>query len=232
MTEGDIFAFSDRAAVHVETVFQGCQVLVVDDVFADPEAVRALALTRKFDSTLAFYPGVHGEIDKALLRPLFLRLATLLERVTGMRPDVADFSSDFSLVTTPAKDMLANQKHPHVDGLPLAGVVYLSPHLSTGTSFFRHGPTGYAMLRTEEEASIYNAWLETEGARLQPDTYAVADGACWHHLHTIEGRYNRLVMYPGIAFHSIAMVDVDPEVTLETARLTQRIFLSRLAAPA
>jgi hypothetical protein len=232
MTTGDVFAFNDRAAVHVETVFEGCPVLVVDDVFAQPEAVRALALTRNFDSTLAFYPGVHGRIDRALLEPLFARLAELLERLTRIRPDTADFTSDFSLVTTPAKDMLANQKHPHVDGLPLAGVVYLNPHLSTGTSFFRHVPTGYAMLRTEEEANRYNAWLDSEGGRLQPETYAVADGICWQHLHTIEGRYNRLVMYPGTAFHSIAMVDVDPDVTLETARLTQRIFLSRLATSA
>lgn len=230
MTAGaDAFALNELAGVHVENVSPGCPVLVVDDLFADPHAVRRLALGSCFDSTLAYYPGVHGAIDPALLRPLFGQLARLLESVARIRCDAADFKSDFSLVTTPAKDMLANQKHPHIDGLPFAGVVYLSPQLRTGTSFFRHIPTGLAMLLTSEEAERYNAWLATEGDRNQPETYAVADGLSWEHLHTIEGRFNRMVMYPGNAFHSIAMVDVEPDITLESARLTQRLFVNRVS---
>jgi hypothetical protein len=221
----EIFKLNEFAQVRVESISDDCPVLVIDGFYAFPDSVRELALNGNYDSSMAYYPGVHSRIDRTSLNPMLNQITRLLALISKHECDSNAFTSDFSLVTTPAKDMLAGQKHPHVDGVALAGVIYLSPYLTIGTSFFRHVPSGFSLLRTEEESKTYNSWLKSEGDSTQPATYAVGDGITWQKLHTIEGLYNRLVMYPGNAFHSIAMDDVSDKITLDSARLTQRFFL-------
>lgn len=229
MTSGaERFRLNPSAQAHVETTAAGCPVLIVDDFYADPHAVRAAALEGRYDASLAYYPGMHSAITPSDLRPLFAQLAQLLALLGDVRCSADDFTSDFSIVTTPAREMLAKQKHPHVDPMPLAGVVYLNPDFEIGTSMFRHIPLDLAILRTEEEHARYSAWLEADGERTQPETYAVGNDGIWEHLHTVSGRFNRLAMYPGNAFHSIAMTDVAANPTLDKARLTQRLFVSRV----
>lgn len=227
MSKG-LFALNPRASVHVEQAGSGCPVLVADDFYLDPMAVRDYALEAAFDSTRAYYPGLHAAIPQPLLDPLFDTLARMLHKLgyPGVRGEA--FQSDFSIVTTPANEMLAKQKHPHIDGLPLAGVAYLNPHMHIGTAFFRHVPTGLSMLRSPAEIDQYHAWFEEHAETTQPQTYAVEDGVTWVQLHAVEGRFNRLILYPGNAFHSIDMRDVSAARTISDARLTQRIFLSAL----
>ena len=225
--DNSVFALNPAAQVHIETLSSGCPVVVIDDFYADPLAVRALALAGNYDSSLAYYPGLHSTIDPALKWPLHQALVQLLAALGSVRCTPGDISSDFSIVTTPASEMLAQQKHPHVDGLPLAGVLYLNPSFEVGTSFFQHRPTGLAFLRTAEEADTFGRWMAAFGAQHQPSTYAVGDDVVWQHLHSVAGRFNRLVMYPGTAFHSIAMRDVVHNLGLDSARLTQRFFVNR-----
>jgi len=229
MTTGaERFRLNPSAQVHIETTAAGCPILIVDDMYADPHAVRAAALAGRYDASLAYYPGMHSVIDPADLLPLLGQLAQLLSTLSDVRCTADDFSSDFSIVTTPAREMLAKQKHPHIDPTPLAGIVYLNPDYEIGTSMFRHIPLDLAIVRTEEDHIRYNAWLETEGEHTQPVTYAVGNDGIWEHLHTIPGRFNRLAMYPGNAFHSIAMTDVAANPTMDKARLTQRLFVNRV----
>jgi hypothetical protein len=226
--DSDPFQVNPAASVHVEYIGPQCPVMVIDDVFSAPDAVRSLALGGAFDSSLAYYPGLHSGIHKDRLQGLFGVLARLLGAVGHAQVRADAFFSDFSVVTTPAADMLARQKHPHIDGLPLAGVIYLSPQLEVGTSFFRHLPSGLSMLRDADEIAHYNQWLEAFGDVHQPASYAVEQDGIWQRLHSVTGRYNRLVMYPGNAFHSIDMRDVPSRQTLSAARLTQRLFLRTL----
>lgn len=220
-----VFRLNPAAELRIESVGEDCPVLIVDRFYEDPEAVRRLALRGSFDSSLAYYPGLHSTIPPQALTPLFEQLGRLLGALgtAGLAPE--HFTSDFSIVTTPASEMLANQKHPHIDGLLVAGVIYLNPHLEIGTCLFRHLPTGKAMLRNQAEMDEYGAWLRDHGAATQPDTYAIEQDGIWERLHTMAGCYNRLVMYPGNAFHSIDMRDVQRNHTMETARLTQRLFV-------
>jgi len=224
------FEPNPQARVHIETLSSGCPVMVIDDFYADPMAVRAQALAGQYDSSLAYYPGLHCAIDPAHKLRLHAVLAQLLASLGSLRCAPTDIASDFSIVTTPAREMLALQKHPHVDGVPLAGVLYLNPDFEVGTSFFRHRPTGLAFVRNEAEQQAIGAWMTEFGERLQPDTYAVGGDGVWEPLHSVAGRFNRLVMYPGTAFHSIAMRDVVHNLTLDSARLTQRFFVNRAAA--
>ena len=224
------FALNPQAQLHIETLSSGCPVMVVDDFYADPVAVRALGLAGRYDSSLAYYPGLHSAISRTHQQPLHEALAQLLAALGSLQCRPTDISSDFSIVTTPAREMLAKQKHPHVDGVPLAGVLYLNPSFEVGTSFFRHRPTGQAFVRSPAEQQAYSAWMDAFGDQQQPATYAIGqadDGGAWQHLHSVAGRFNRLVMYPGTAFHSIAMRDVVHNLTLDSARLTQRFFVNR-----
>jgi hypothetical protein len=223
------FRVNPEARVHIETIGAACPVLVMDDAFEDPDAVRAEGLRGTYDSSLAYYPGLHSQIAPEPLGELFETLTRLLKALGHAAVRPASFSSDFSVLTTPSSEMLAGQKHPHVDGLPLAGVVYLTPHLEIGTSFFRHVPLGLSMLQTETEFARYGAWMAEHGEATQPETYAVEVAGVWERLHTVAGRYNRLVMYPGNAFHSIDLRDVPARQSMGQARLTQRIFLGALA---
>jgi hypothetical protein len=214
--------------VHVERIGDDCPIMVIDNFFSDPDAVRCLGLDGRYDSSLAFYPGLHSRIGEASLAGFFATLARLLAVFGYSQVRPQSFLSDFSIVTTAAVDMLSSQKHPHIDGLPLAGVVYLTPHMDVGTSFFRHVPLGLSMLKTEPEIHRYNAWLQEFGEATQPAGYAVESTGVWHKLHAIEGKYNRMVIYPGNAFHSIDMRDIASQQTIASARLTQRIFLRSL----
>lgn len=222
-----VFALNPQAQVHIETLSSGCPVMVIDDFYADPMAVRALALGGRYDSSLAFYPGLHAEISPDLKAGLHRALVQLMAAMGSLQCSAEHIHSDFSIVTTPAREMLANQKHPHVDGVPLAGVLYLNPDFEVGTSFFRHRPTGLAFVRNAAEQGLYGAWLAEFADTTQPDSYAVGNDATWQHLHSVAGRFNRLVMYPGTAFHSIAMRDVAEHLSMASARLTQRFFIHR-----
>ncbi len=225
------FAVNPQAQLHIETLSSGCPVMVIDGFYADPMAVRELALGGRFDNSLAYYPGLHSEISaEDGGTSLLSTLAGLLASLGSARCRVEDMTSDFSIVTTPAREMLARQKHPHVDGVPLAGVLYLNPDYEVGTSFFRHRPTGLAFVRGEDEQQTYGRWMQEHADSSQPASYAIADDHTWQHLHSVRGCFNRLVMYPGTAFHSIAMHDVASKLTMQSARLTQRFFVNRVDA--
>jgi hypothetical protein len=226
----DLFALAPDAQLHIETLSSGCPVMVIDGFYADPMAVRELALAGRYDRSLAYYPGLHSSVGPAHERPLLGTLATILASLGSVRCRAEDMMTDFSIVTTPAREMLARQKHPHVDGVPLAGVLYLNPDYEVGTSFFRHRPTGLAFVRSEAEQETYGRWLQDHGEQTQPESYAVGDDTVWEHLYSVAGRFNRLVMYPGTAFHSIAMRDVANNLSMASARLTQRFFVNRAAS--
>lgn len=229
-TWSDCFAINPGAQLHTETLSSGCPVMVIDGFYADPMAVREQALAGRYDSSLAYYPGLHSAVPPEAGRSLLGTLAGILASLGSLRCRSEDMMTDFSIVTTPAREMLAKQKHPHVDGVPLAGVLYLNPDYEIGTSFFRHRPTGLAFVRSEAEQEAYGRWLQDFGDQTQPSTYAVGDDDTWEHLYSVRGRFNRLVMYPGTAFHSIAMRDVAHNLSMHSARLTQRFFVNRAHA--
>lgn len=229
MTSGaGLFALNPAAQMRVETMSSGVQVLIIDDFYADPFAVRAAALEGQFDASIAYYPGMHSQIDAGSTQALFVTLSQMLSKLGGIRAQPGYFRSDFSIVTTPASQMLAKQKHPHIDPTPLAGLVYLNHDFEIGTCFFRHLPTGLALLSTPDEVGAYYGWLEEFGEQSQPATYAVGDDGVWQRLYTLQGKFNRFVLYAGNAFHSIDMRDVAANPTLDQARLTQRLFLGQV----
>ncbi len=226
-----LFALNPAATISVEHTPAGTAVLIVDDFYADPYAVRAAALDGRYDASMAYYPGMHSSIDRSETAELFAIVTRMLALLGNVRAVPESFWSDFSIVTTPAAQMLAKQKHPHIDPVPLAGLVYLNPDFEIGTCFFRHLPTGLALMETVEDSVRYQAWMDEFGEQSQPATYAIGDDGTWERLYAIQGKFNRMVMYASNAFHSIDMRDVAANPTMDRARLTQRIFVGQVAQP-
>lgn len=142
----------------------------------------------------------------------------------------------------------------HVDGLSvLALVLHLSPDsLNTSTGFWQDEVTGLQsylgdkpelvkqadeMLGLKYEESLQRA-LKTSpsltrenilgplmGPRMIYPPFPEADHAGWKLLDKIEGRFNRIAIYPGWQFHSICYPGYTAEFTMENARLTYNTFI-------
>ena len=181
-------------------------VVIEDNFFPDPDAVRAKALTRSYQEPPPNTPriAVTSICNDLETQTLF----------TQVKPWVQDKPSDpvvgvrvlyrYSLAD-------ANKKvFCHVDGCSYAGIVYLSrpEDCAGGTSIYRHRPT-----RDE----IYD--------RNHRQQYDFNDPEQWEVLTEIDMQYNRLVMYPGQLFHAITPVFFGDSI--ENARLTQNIFIFR-----
>lgn len=221
-----------NAGVRVETVQNELPILIVDDFYADPDVVRADALNARFDQSIAFYPGRHAVIDGPALQAVIGHICRILNAVgdVGYRQDA--FSSDFSIVTTRPSDMLGGQKHPHIDPTPILGLVYLNPANPVGTSFWENIVTGTRCIRTPQETTRHNEVMANEGKQHEPDGYIASSSPLWRKYHTIEGRYNRLVFYPGNFFHSIDIVKIPEKLEMTDVRLTQRFICQQVSQAA
>jgi hypothetical protein len=207
----------------------GVPVLIIENFYADPEAVRAQALKANYDMSVAQYPGRHALLapdDPALLAVVdtLARAATAL----GDRSYRAqDFFSDFSIVTTRPQDLLAVQKHPHIDPTPVLGLVYLTPGSEEGTCFYHNDMLGTAVVRTAEQQQAYGEFIEHHAKRLAPAGYDFSDHPVWKKFYTIEPVFNRFVMYPGNVFHSIDIKRIDETIDMERVRVTQRFIVNQ-----
>jgi hypothetical protein len=111
------------------------------------------------------------------------------------------------------------------DPTPVLGLVYLNPHLTQGTCFFHNRVLGTHTIVGEEQLKRLGDFMNNESEKYEPTDYAVNDSEAWQKIYTIEGLFNRLVVYPGNVFHSIDVTDVPDKVSVPEARLTQRIIV-------
>ena len=209
----------------MELVAGSIPVLYVEDFYIDPLEVRADALKGAFDLSIAMYPGRHTTISTPASRRVVEHVCALLTALGERVYEPATTITDFSILTTKAKDLLNVQKHPHIDPTPVLGLVYLNPHLTQGTCFFYNRILQTHTIVGEEQAARHQAFLQNESGKYEPTNYDVSTSSAWEKIYTIEGRFNRLVVYPGNVFHSIDFVDVPDHLPVEQARLTQRFIV-------
>ncbi len=213
------------ARVRVMMVAGAIPVLLIDDFYSDPDAVRAEGLQAAFDQSIALYPGRHAVLDTPASRKVVEHICAVLTALGDRAYDPQTTRTDFSILTTKASDLLGMQKHPHIDRLPVAGVIYLNPGSTQGTCLFRNRILGLHSVVSAEQEELLAKFLEDEGPTYEPETYEVNGNGAWEKLYTVEGRYNRLVLYPGNVFHSIDLRDVPEVFDINKARLTQRILV-------
>lgn len=205
----------------------GVPVLIIENFYADPEAVRTQALKANYDISVAQYPGRHAIIDDAELRLVTDTLARAATALGDRSYRAADFMSDFSIVTTRPQDLLATQKHPHIDSTPVLGLVYLTPGSIEGTCFYHNDMLGTAVVQSTGQQRAYTGFLAQHGKTLAPPGYDFSDHPVWKKFYTIEPVFNRFVMYPGNVFHSIDIKRIDETIDMERVRVTQRFIVTR-----
>lgn len=215
---GDLFETGPSAVLDLGRIDGQVPYLTVDGIFADPVRVRETALALDYSPGPANYPGRvvrYPAADASLSR--FLRkiialvegeyLPRLPELPNGARPSrVRGVDTDFAITDIQPDELSSAQRMPHTDAVPLFGLIYLNEEERGGTLFFKP---------------------KHREVRLEPaDGYPASDdrhlAICGH----IEGRFNRLAIYPGFIPHSgeIAGDWITGEGRLLSPRLTQRIM--------
>jgi hypothetical protein len=217
MAEKDLFATGSGAQISLGHIDGQVPFLTVDGIFADPSAVRSAALALPYSPAPAHYPGrlARFPADDPSLTAFLQKVCALvtseyLPRLPplpgGARPSLRGADSDFAITDIHPSELRAQQREPHLDAVPVFGLVYLNEEPRGGTLFFKPRP-GSAERGTH---AGYPSRVH--------DRYEV----CGH----IEGLYNRLAIYPGFVLHSgeIEGEWIGSETRFSSPRLTQRIM--------
>lgn len=189
---------------------EGNAVIIVDDAFANADALRQAGLRQRYQAIGPFYPGVRAPTGPAYTSMVLESLSGALNDHFGDDAKGVAGESFFSLVSTPPEKLLPIQRLPHYDGCgadQFAAIAYLSHDDWGGTSFFRHRATGFetvSMARFEPYKAALERDVKTNG--LPPQAYLTDGAPLFDRIATVEARFNRLVFYRGVQLHSGAIV--------------------------
>ena len=214
---GDIFAMAAQPRAQIAYLDGQIPVMLVDNVFADPLGVRTLALGLPYQPAGAHYPGRKaqlpegheglerflGEVRGAVERHYFPRIGALPD---GRRPTaIRRVETDFAITDVHPSELTKEQTRPHIDHVPFFGLVYLNPQDRGGTLFFR------------AKSQVAPSSPRT-GYQLESDEHVQLCGK-------IEGRFNRLAIYPGFILHTGEVKGwIETQERFDEPRLTQRIM--------
>lgn len=191
----------------VSATFSALDTLVIkDDFYPDPDAVRELALGKTYAEPPAGTPrlAVTAICNETESKAMYERLAPFLPRAEANPVVGVNILFRYTLANAQKKIFC------HVDGCSGAGIVYLSKpeDCAGGTTIYRHKATG---------DEIYN--------KQHRQLYDFRNPEQWEVIEEVEMAYNRLVMYPGQLFHAITPVFFGDRI--DNARLTQNVFIYR-----
>lgn len=217
-SDSDIFNLSPSLSVNFIDAGNSLPVLLIDNVYERPEAVREMALGLTFTPPPNLYPG------KVASPPLLKSLRTVTEwalqvandnylsrippiardgqRITAFR----EVYTDFAVVDVHPSELAPTQRLPHVDPVPIFGLIYLNQEERGGTLFFD---------RVEQGS--------------QPSSqrgYFTGNEAGYRLRGRIDAAFNRMAIYPGFVPHTghIEGDWIEDERRFTSPRLTQRFI--------
>lgn len=217
MFDEDLFQLRPGLSFRFELIADGLPVMFVDNLYQRADEIRETALSLDYGPAPFDYPGRVAPAPRD--NPSLNRfLGELLALVNGQYlprvPIAADgkrieaFSrmhTDFALVDTHPDDLRKPQRAPHIDPIPVFGLVYLNHEDRGGTLFFR---------RTGES-----------GATTDKRGYQTESGGGFELCGRIEPAFNRLAIYPGFVHHSAEIGNwIETEDRFTSPRLTQRLM--------
>jgi hypothetical protein len=214
----DLFATSDNPSVTAGPVDGRIPYFAIDGIFRDPLAVREAALALPYSEGTAHYPGRVARFPPGdpSLTGFLRKVVTLVARdylprlpapPDGVMPTrVRGVDTDFAITDVPPDLLSPEQRRPHIDAVPVFGLVYLNQEARGGTLFFKP--------KTSAPPSIARSGYQTRS-----DEELEVTGR-------IEGRFNRLAIYPGFVLHSPEIDGgwIEGDERLHKPRLTQRIM--------
>lgn len=191
--------------------------MLVDDLYEKPDDIRAAALSLDYQTAPFDYPGRVAPVPRdnpSLNRFLGELLALVNSQYLPRVPIAADgkritnFSrmhTDFALVDMHPDDLRKPQRGPHIDPIPIFGLVYLNHEERGGTLFFRR--------------------LEGAATASEKQGYQTQSGGGYELCGRIEPAFNRLAIYPGFVHHSAEIGSwIETEERFTNPRLTQRLM--------
>lgn len=201
-------------------------VILVDNFYANPEAVRERALKSQYaDISPTDYPGFASRvtIDSKSLKQRFGELVG-----AELNVDKARFTwGGFRFITRSS----GMRPKVHADtAVDWAGMVYLTPDapVEAGTGFYRHRSTGFESPPSDRQARAlgYCDAAEFDDRVIRQDK---ADLSKWEVVGRVAPVYNRLVLFRGAeAYHAPLAGCGD---SAETARLTHIFFFNVIPDP-
>ncbi|WP_267396673.1 MULTISPECIES: DUF6445 family protein [unclassified Sphingomonas] len=204
--------------------------IVLDDFWSDPEALREDAASLKMGEIGPHYPGVRAEVPARLAETMRRRVAPLLATHFGLDPAPAVSEAYYSLVTTPPAQLAPIQRLPHFDGVEprrIALLLFLGRGEQGGTAFYRQRGTGYESVDAARLASFketLDAGVRHHG--MPAPSYIAGDTPLYEQVAIQPARFNRALVYAGNTLHCAYLPQ---EVTLSTdplaGRLTLNLFL-------
>lgn len=204
----------------------------IDGATTDPQALVDFACDSVTFAAVAdnLYPGLRAPMPLDYVRSMVTRLDPLIRRVHGLKTvRLARAECFFSIVTTPAADLVPLQTVPHIDTsdpLHFATVHYLGPPHFGGTAFFRQQSTGYETISPDREAG----WDRARDAVLSGHSgsaYPSPETADHVRVAAIPAAFDRLILYRSNALHAGI---IDPAIVHpadpRSGRLTATMFIA------
>lgn len=164
--------------------------IVIDNFYADPDAVRDFALQQEFDVTGNF-PGARTQpfLNDSVKAHIEKHIVPLHGEITWLN---VEYTGAFQYATQYDRSWIHADQHNK-----WAGVLYLTPNapLSGGTGLFKHKATcAYKMPRLDD-GSVNQELVDV----IYQDSQ---DMTKWEMTDFIGNVYNRLVIYQGDLFHT------------------------------
>jgi hypothetical protein len=209
----DIFQVNRDLSCQVHSLANGAgRYLVVDGFYADPLSVRRLLLTTPYPAWERDISGTNL-VDYSDCRQTFhlpfeapqQAIRELAGRALEVRLPVIRAGFVTNLFRNHNEPPATAQPRPHDDGPCLAAVVMLNlpEECVGGTAFYQsrtpalpcmpQAPEDYQAARGE----IYTGPRQESGAGYFLDHWADH----WERVATVDMRFNRLLVYPGLMFH-------------------------------
>lgn len=195
-------------------------ILVIDQIYKNPDSLRALALELEFTSRARNFPGARS--TRTLLPPEVKKTFYSLLKVDLDAPtNSIPYNGCFQLMR--ARDQ--KSAYVHADHSAIwAGLVYLNPRSEPngGTLFFKHRLTGLTHYPSPKElpaiAQSFDLSPEELSLLLREDRKKPSR---WEQMDQISFEFNRLVIYDAQRFHRNGKTWGS---SLATGRLTHNFF--------
>ena len=184
-------------------------VIVVDDFYNQPDAVREYALTREYVER-----GYHGAVGHRTLQPKHFKgvrekLESILMKKTCKGKELGgwDYQTNGVFQHCMAEDPFVI----HADDQRWAAMVYLTPDapVECGTTLYRHKETGQDKVESKKDWNVFG------GNFYDPTPFEVVD--------VIGNKYNRMILFDAKHIHAASQYFGD---SIENDRLFQLFFFS------
>lgn len=217
---------------------QQTPVILIDDLTLNIDDLRRYAMdSAKFSrETATYYPGVRATLPSPLLHSVMAAIYPSVRQIYGFSADtvINEHASFYSLVCSPAEQLLPLQRIPHFDSTDsryLAIMLYLNKGSFGGTGFYRHKESGFETI-DEDNWPQYKKLRDTYETQYgsRPARYFTESDQEFELMGKIAYKANRLLIYPGCLLHSGLVTEAqDLSSDPASGRLTANFFVQASA---